>query len=186
NDALPALETSTMHRPVLLGLLIWLTLPAAATAADPRAVFEQRIVPIFRSPKPSSCVQCHLAEVDLKDYIRPSSEQTFLSLRDQGLIDLDKPKDSKILRLIKMGDDDRRAAALIHADTRRAEYEAFAGWIEACCADANLRMAPANPGGDKPRRSPELIRHARTDRLLESFEQNVWAWRFRCMNCHIE
>ena len=174
-----------MHRP-FAATLIWLTLSSAATAADPRAVFEERIMPIFRSPKPSSCVQCHLAEVDLKDYIRPSGEETFLSLRDQGLIDFDKPKDSKILRLITMGDEDRRAAALIHAETRRAEYEAFAAWIDACCADPKLRAAPANPGGDKPRRSPEVIRHARTDRLLESFEQNVWAWRFRCMNCHIE
>lgn len=175
-----------MYRPVSIGLLIWLTLPNVASAGDPRAVFEQRIMPIFRSPKPSSCVQCHLAEVDLKDYIRPSSEQTFVSLRDQGLIDLDKPKESKILRLIRMGDEDRRPASLIHADTRRAEYEAFADWVESCCADANLRNAPALFGGDKPRRSPELIRHARNDRLLESFERNVWAWRFRCMNCHTE
>ena len=50
-------------------------------------VFEQRIMPIFRSTKPSSCVQCHLASVDLKNYILPSSEKTFLSLRDQGLVD---------------------------------------------------------------------------------------------------
>jgi hypothetical protein len=32
----------------------------------------------------------------------------------------------------------------------------------------------------------EVIRHARRDRVLESFERNVWAWRFRCMNCHAE
>ncbi len=31
-----------------------------------------------------------------------------------------------------------------------------------------------------------MIRHARKDRVLESFERNVWAWRFRCMNCHTE
>src|SRR5438552_2317634 len=49
-----------------------------------------------------------------------------------------------------------------------------------------LPAAATAPGGDNPRRLPELIRHARTDRLLESFERNVWAWRFRCMNCHIE
>src|SRR5579864_2170939 len=62
-----------------------------------RQVFEQRIVPIFKSPNPSSCVQCHLAGVDLKNYIRPSQEQTFASLRDQGLIDLNAPEKSKIL-----------------------------------------------------------------------------------------
>jgi hypothetical protein len=31
-----------------------------------------------------------------------------------------------------------------------------------------------------------VIRHARKDALLESFENNIWAMRFRCMNCHIE
>src|SRR5262245_57106413 len=56
------------------------------TAASPQEIFERRIVPIFKSPNPSSCTQCHLAGVDLKDYILPSHEKTFLSLRDQGLI----------------------------------------------------------------------------------------------------
>jgi hypothetical protein len=41
--------------------------------------------------------------VDLKNYILPSHEKTFVSLRDQGLIDLENPADSKILRLIAMG-----------------------------------------------------------------------------------
>jgi hypothetical protein len=167
-------------------LALLTTLPAPG--ADPRTVFEQRIVPIFRSPKPSSCVQCHLAGVDLKDYIKPSSDDTFLSLRDQGLVDLDLPQASKILRLIKMGDEDRRAAALIHAETRKAEYEAFAAWVEACCADPRLRSTPKLDAKDLagPPRPAEVVRHARTDRLLESFERNVWAWRFRCMNCHTE
>ena len=60
----------------------------AARADDPTKVFEERIVPIFKSPNPSSCAQCHLAAVDLKDYILPSAKDTFLALRDQGLIDL--------------------------------------------------------------------------------------------------
>jgi hypothetical protein len=37
-----------------------------------------------------------------------------------------------------------------------------------------------------PTRPVEVIRYARKDRVLGSFEQNVWAWRFRCMNCHTE
>src|SRR5262245_40630950 len=81
--------------------------PAAAVAADdakrtPKEVFEKRLMPIFKSPDPSSCVQCHLASVDIKDYILPSHEDTFASLRDRGLIDLDAPEKSKILALIKM------------------------------------------------------------------------------------
>jgi hypothetical protein len=71
--------------------------PLTAAAADPVAVFEQRILPIFKSPNPSSCVRCHLAGVDLKHYVLPSAETTFRSLRDQGLIDLTNPEKSKIL-----------------------------------------------------------------------------------------
>src|SRR5688572_3012622 len=84
---------------------------------SPREIFERRIVPIFKSPNPSSCTECHLSGVDLKNYILPSHEQTFVSLRDQGLIDFENPADSKILRLIAMGGDqmDKNGAALISA-----------------------------------------------------------------------
>ena len=159
----------------------------AARADDPAQVFEQRIVPIFKSPNPSSCVQCHLAAVELKDYILPSSNETFLALREQGLIDLDKPENSKILQLINRGSKDPKAAGMISAKQRQAEYEAFAAWIKACAADPKLRNAP------KPAAVPalavkpvEVIRHARKDKMLESFESNVWSMRFRCMNCHTE
>jgi hypothetical protein len=168
--------------PILIGRA------AAQDKATPAEVFERRIAPIFKSPQPSSCVQCHLAGVDLKNYILSSSEKTFRSLRDQGLIDLDRPLDSKILRLIQMGAEDRRGAALIHEKTRKAEYEAFAAWVQACCADPKLRDAPKLDDKERagPTRPVEVVRHARKDRLLESFERNVWAMRFRCMNCHIE
>jgi hypothetical protein len=38
------------------------------------ALFEKRILPIFQSPKPSSCSECHLSGVDLKEYIRPTQQ----------------------------------------------------------------------------------------------------------------
>src|SRR5207245_894342 len=71
---------------------------------------------------------------------------------------------------------------------RKAEYEAFAEWLKACCNDPKLCGAPKLDAKDiaKPEKPNEVIRHARKDRLLESFEQNVWAMRFRCMSCHIE
>src|SRR5436305_11519573 len=113
-----------MTRAALLATL--LVLPALGAAdPSPAQVFETRLLPIFKSPNPSSCVQCHLAGVDLKNYILPSHEQTFVSLRDQGLIDLDRPEKSKILALIQRGAADRAGAALLHQQTRRAEYEAF-------------------------------------------------------------
>lgn len=156
--------------------------------ATPEQVFEKRILPIFKSPNPSSCTQCHLSGVDLKNYILPSSEKTFLSLRDQGLVDLRKPEDSKILRLINRSEADKGGANLIHEKTRRAEYEAFAAWLKACAADPKLRDAPKLDAKDlaKPEKPVEVIRYTRKDRLLDSFEQNVWAMRFRCMSCHIE
>src|SRR5262245_10287972 len=73
-----------------------------AAGSEALSIFEQRIMPIFRSPQPSSCIQCHLSSVDLKNYILPSPEKTFVSLRDQGLIDLASPEKSKILTLIQM------------------------------------------------------------------------------------
>ena len=119
----------------------------AVSAAEPTSaeVFERRILPIFKSPNPSSCTQCHLAGVDLKNYILPSHEKTFLSLRDQGLIDFDNPDDSKILRLIAMGGTNGVAgegAALIGAKVRAVELAAFADWIRASARDPELRAAP--------------------------------------------
>ncbi len=160
---------------------------AASAAGDPKPaeIFEKRIMPIFKSPNPSSCTQCHLAGVDLKNYILPSHEKTFLSLRDQGLIDLDKPEDSKILRLINMGES-TKGAQLINEKVRKLEVEAFTEWIKASCADPALRSAPKLAAADlaQPKRPNEVIRHARIDKVVESFEKNVWSQRFRCFGCH--
>src|SRR5262245_33376729 len=183
-------EGSSMLRQlnyVILGILSAIFAPAAR-ADTPQDVFEKRILPIFKSPEPSSCVQCHLASVDLKNYILPSHRDTFLSLRDQGLIDLDKPEKSKILQLIEMGKEEQSGASLIHQKMRKAEYDAFAEWVKASARDPALRDAPKLKPDElaKPARPNEVIRHARKDRLLESFETNVWSMRFRCMSCHSE
>jgi hypothetical protein len=160
----------------LLPLLL-ATLPAPS--ADAGRVFEQRVRPIADAPGPSSCVRCHLAGVDLKQYLRPTSEQTFRSLRDQGLIDTDTPDRSRLLGLIRRGGADAKA---------KAEAEALAAWIAAAAADPAHRALPPLPADQqgKPARPVEVIRHARTDRLLDSFTQTVWAVRLRCMSCHTE
>lgn len=176
------------HRKLILAAWV-VSLLSCDTRAEESAMelFEQRIMPIFRSSKPSSCVQCHLASVDLKNYILPSHEQTFLSLRDQGLIDTANPSDSKILKLIRMGDSDRdEMAKRIHAKTRHKELEAFAAWIRACCEDKALlgqpKLSAAAVAG--PAVSNEVIRHGRKDRVLDSFVRNVWSQRMRCFPCH--
>ncbi|MEQ2007157.1 MAG: hypothetical protein ABMA26_10185 [Limisphaerales bacterium] len=158
----------------------------AGAASDAQAVFERRILPIFKSPNPSSCTECHLAGVDLKSYILPSHEKTFLSLRDQGLVDLDSPADSKILRLIARGGGTNQGASLISAKVREAELAAFTEWITASARDPKLRGAAKLSAAEvaRPARPLEVIRHARTDRLLASFEENIWSQRFRCNGCH--
>lgn len=158
--------------------------PPDTVAAD---IFAERIMPIFRSDKPSSCVQCHLSSVDLKDYIRPSHRETFIALRDQGLIDIEQPTESKILTLIQMGERDLdKGAQLIHAEMRDAEYAAFAEWIIASAADPELRAA--KPADDSqsigPAKPDAVIRHARKSRVMDSFVRHVWSQRMRCFPCH--
>ena len=157
-----------------------------ADPTDPATVFEQRIAPIFKSPNPSSCARCHLASVDLKDYILPSATDTFLALRAQGLIDLDAPEKSKILTLINRGAKGPSGPGMIAAKQQKAEYEAFAAWIKACAADPALRARTTDKAPSLALKPVEVVRHTRKDRLLESFESTVWAMRFRCMNCHTE
>jgi hypothetical protein len=169
-------------------LLLFLAAPVVHADDTPASVFEKRLLPIFKSPNPSSCVQCHLAGVDLKDYILPDHDKTFRSLRDQGLIDLTSPDKSKILKLIDMGGESASGPAAVSAKLRKVEREAFAAWIKACAADPKLRDAPKLDESERarPKASDEVIRHGRKDALLASFEQTVWAMRFRCMNCHTE
>lgn len=189
-----------LPRPLLIGLaLVGCLLPAhrqgrcwaQQDAPDDRTaamqLFESRIMPIFRSPKPSSCVQCHLASVDIKDYILPSHIDTFLALREQGLIDLADPSKSKILKLIEMGERDQdEGARLIHRKARQAEYEAFAAWIDACCQDPTLVNQAVS--GDRrqvgPQKPLEVVRHARKSRLVEAFTRHIWSQRMRCFPCH--
>jgi hypothetical protein len=158
-----------------------------AEEPSPKEVFVRRILPIYEAREASSCVQCHLAGVDLKNYILPTHEKTFRSLRDQNLIDLDRPEASKILRLIDMGGKDTTTTRPFEKK-RQAEHDAFAAWIRACGTDRSLRELPPLAGRElaAPPRPVEVIRHARKDRLLESFERNIWAMRFRCMGCHNE
>lgn len=148
-------------------------------------LFEERIMPIFRSERPSSCVQCHLSSVDIKNYILPSHTQTFAALREQGLVDVQNPDQSKILNLIRMGDKDADdKARRIHEKTRLAEYEAFSAWIKACCSDAELVRLKPGDATVGPSRPVEVVRHARKSRVVESFARSIWSQRMRCFPCH--
>lgn len=161
-------------------------LASAAWAADPpesERVFRERLLPIFRSPQPSSCVECHLAAVDLKDYLRPTADETFLSLRDQGLVDAKAPKASRLLAMIRMAPKSPNPLA---SKRRTEEADAFEAWIVASAARADLVAAPPLDAAKRagPARPPEVIRHARKSSLLERFQDLVWRDAERCAGCH--
>ncbi|HUG19658.1 MAG TPA: hypothetical protein VMM56_11800 [Planctomycetaceae bacterium] len=151
-----------------------------ATETTSLAVFEQRILPIFQSAKPSSCAECHLSGVDLKEYIRPTQQETFASLVAAEMIDLKNPDESKILKFI---DRSPEKASLVTEKIRKQESEAFRAWIRAAVNDPKLLAeGKATPIG--PQVPDEVIRHARKDRVLASFVENIWTEVGRCSACH--
>jgi mono/diheme cytochrome c family protein len=144
------------------------------------AIFEKRILPIFQSAKPSSCAECHLSGVDLKEYIRPTQQQTFASLVSAGLIDVTKPDESKILTFISRRPE---KPGLVTDEIRQVEFEAFRAWVRAAVSDSTL-IADKDVQPVGPQLSEEVIRHARKDRVLASFVENVWTEVGRCAACH--
>ncbi len=145
------------------------------------ALFEKRILPIFQSAKPSSCSECHLSGVNLQDYIRPTQQETFVSLVGAGMIDIKKPDESKILGFINRIPEQPN---LITDKIRKQEYEAFRGWIRAAVADPQLQSANVEAVPIGPQLPAEVIRHARQDRVLASFIDNIWSEVGRCAHCH--
>lgn len=165
-------------------------LPAAPTATggenptggEPAlALFEKRILPILNSPKPSSCAECHLSGVDLKDYVRKDQKQTFASLVAAGLADPKNPDGSKILSFIARKPE---KPGLVTDEVRKQEYEAFRAWLYAASKEPELLAAGDVAGKIGPDLPDEVIRHARADRVLASFVENVWAEVGRCAACH--
>jgi len=144
------------------------------------AIFEKRILPIFQSAKPSSCAECHLSGVDLKEYIRPTQQQTFASLVSADLIDVAKPDESKILTFISRRPE---KPSLVTDEIRQVEFEAFRAWVRAAVSDSTL-IADKDVQPIGSQLSEEVIRHARKDRVLASFVENVWTEVGRCAACH--
>ncbi|HEX5106573.1 MAG TPA: hypothetical protein VFV87_22290 [Pirellulaceae bacterium] len=153
-----------------------------ATAADDSlALFQRRILPILSAKNASSCSECHLSGVDLKDYIRPTQAETFAALKSAGLIDASKPEASKLLAFIARKPD---KPSLITDKVRQEEYEAFRAWIVAAVKDPELAKTKAIDGSIGPGLPDEVIQHARKDRVLASFVDNVWSEVGRCAACH--
>jgi len=96
------------------------------------------------------------------------------------MIDVDKPDESKLLRFI--GRKPEKSDPLI-AKVREHELVAFRAWIRAAVREPELlkAMSDVEVGTSLP---PEVIRHARNDRVLSSFIDNIWSEMGRCINCH--
>jgi hypothetical protein len=144
-------------------------------------IFERRMLPILKSSKSSSCSECHFGGVDLRNYILENQTDMFAALRDQGLIDIKNPDESKILQFIARHTDKTDE---LTERVRKAEFTAFHDWIHAAVKDPVLQKANAPKrklGGDVP---TEFVRHLRRDHVLESFEENIWSEIGRCINCH--
>ena len=152
----------------------------SASGGEALAVFEKRILPIFQAKKPSSCTECHLSGVELRDYIQTDQAKTFASLVRVGLIDVEKPDDSKLLRFINRSPEKPN---LITDKVRQQEHDAFQAWIRAAVKDPAL-LAAKSSDSTGPQIPDEVIRHARKDRVLASFIDNVWTEVGRCAACH--
>ncbi|MEQ8786592.1 MAG: hypothetical protein RIC55_09850 [Pirellulaceae bacterium] len=159
-------------------------LGASIVAADEETaleLFKKRITPILRSPNASSCSECHLSGVDLKDYIGPSQQATFASLRAAGLINVERPDDSKLLTFIQRTP---QKPTPVNEAARRQEYLAFRAWIRAAVKDPELAAAKTDSDQLGPAAPLEVIRHGRKDRVLRSFVENIWSEAGRCVSCH--
>ena len=163
---------------IFLSLLIFFMPFQEATGID--NIFESRILPIARSQKSSSCTECHFGGVELQNYIGDTEAETFASLRDQGLIDVNQPAKSKILTFISRHGKD---TTKLISRTRQVEYEAFKSWIVS--AAKNPKLLSAKTTKKTGLRLPaEVVLHLRKDRVLESFYENIWVELGRCVNCH--
>ncbi len=152
-----------------------------ADDASSLELFQKRISPILRSPKASSCMECHLSGVDLKNYIGKTEEETFASLRSGGLIDLKNPDRSKILTFIKRAP---KKESPISREVRKKEFDAFRAWIRLAVKDPELAAAKAGNDQLGPTLPLEVVRHTRKSRVLKSFVENIWSEVGRCVNCH--
>ena len=143
-------------------------------------LFSQRLLPLLKSDKPSSCSECHPTGVAVSDYLRESEADTFAALKQAGLIDTQQPDKSRILQFISRSPEKKNP---LLEKVRAVELQAFRDWIRSAVKNPLLLQAKTNQkiGTEL---APEIIRHARSDRVLASFVDNIWSEMGRCVNCH--
>ncbi len=167
-----------------------------ACEVEPTRTFHDRIEPLLTDGRVSTCNQCHLSGVDLAAFARATPCETWACLREQGLVDVEAPDDSKVLAWIDRADPDSDS---ITPEVIELEREAFRAWIEenaACpsaCANVTCGAPDAGPTcavtdhgpeADAPEADPESGCSARE--LEQAFQDDVYAWRGRCFPCHFD
>lgn len=119
-------------------------------------------------------------------------------MAEQGIVDLESPEDSLVLRWIERADPEQRGSELITDEVVAQEYDAMYAWIAysaRCGADACEPVE--NPCGDGPTvEDCEVSLQPSHDETFEDpgdcseatlealFSARVYNWRGRCMPCH--
>jgi hypothetical protein len=159
----------------------------------PSQTFHDRIQPLLADDNVSTCNQCHLSGVNLSAFVRETPCKTLACLIDQGLVDLQVPRESTILGWIERATPD---SDLITQEVIQAEHDGFLEWIEAnaACPDACAGVTCGSPAQGprcantkEPQLPPEPLDGGCTDQQLEqAFYDKVYAWRGRCYPCHFD
>jgi hypothetical protein len=143
-------------------------------------IYRSRIRPLLESPDKSSCSECHLRGVELRDFLSADQAETFSELRARGWIDLENPDKSKLLEFISRSPE--KPNELIDR-VRKAEFAALKTWITAATKDPDLLKQPLQQDDDL-QLPVEFIRHARNDHVLARFCEAIWSQLGRCASCH--
>jgi hypothetical protein len=162
----------------------------------PSETFHDRIEPLLSSDRVTTCNQCHLSGVDLTAFARETPCKTWACLQEQQLVNVDSPRDSRILDWIERASPE---SELITQDVIDAERDAFLEWIEAnaacptacvgvecgtadqgpACSDGHDVEDPVIPTGQDERGCSDT-------ELEQAFYDDVYAFRGRCYPCHFD
>jgi hypothetical protein len=162
------------------------------------ALFEQRIAPLMADGARSACNECHLAGVDLGLYSKNGDECTTMAcMVEAGIVDLESPRDSKVLDWILRADP---ASGLITEEVLRAEHDAMLQWIEEhACGNVECPDVGNDPCGTKAAQGTCETPDAPHDgpprgwtdpgdcsdvTIERGFNELVYSWRGRCYPCH--
>ena len=97
------------------------------------------------------------------------------------MIDIKQPNKSKLLSFIARKP---KKPNLLTEKVRQEELAAFTAWISSAVRDKSLLAAKSNGDQLGAALPAEVIRHARRDRVLNSFLDNIWSEVGRCAACH--